>query len=1439
MAYFGKFCFLSAFVLLTDVYTTAGNNNTTTAAALTNVTNMSTLAEENTTTAATIIPTTELNLSTATAVTVKPASGASIGSYFGAAVEVSKDFYVTVKSKSKEVLESYRRIFDSFWMGYRFRGMTVSAYGYMADKWNAFSALMVVDRTDETDRKYRRGRGKGRGLGRHAQSGSDSAEDVRSPAATTDDRLISDGLPNLRAMHAVDDLEAYSYRMPVPYHGFEYLTNSSISKKIVMDIQGHTRYFTWQNRTTHGAFLDSSSTYGLICRGATVDHNSSQTLPTNWTSLHNFPDDCSARSERVYVKDLSYINAYYSSDRGHSLIVVSYITAFLGMGFRNCKLVIEADNCITRTMNFPTQLYFTFHSKHHVLPIIHIMAYDDEENAECELSLCGLVKAKSSKGVFKTEKVKVEVYFDKKAGSHHRLRRLLSTYTPSLPKKSKCSTKNQLLGYQRSLIHNVRSSIPGPKVSFCNGTLYTEHPTGELHGCYQVGKKKAYHQCPGRGVSDNSKEDVNCTVEYHFDNCDPGMYCFHVSLNGTGTVRIMAKGIVQNIECVERCMASIPESESDFTVTCPDGKVHRLHYNLVDHNCPHIWLFGKYALYFCRATSRPQVLHFAILWLFFGFPSLYSALTVLKYLLSCFGKVAICVKRRMDRKKGTCPHCGEYVASWAEWQRHEECKIGSCPYCNSRFSLTNLTKHAKECLDKDKVLKADEDVVNLRLLPRVLRLFGIFTGRFQRHSCKITWLVVLVILIGWLTSPVSSLQNVALQEGLWDDELREVSTCTSECLFLKDRCVCGSGEYEEEFESGRKLLSLETKIKKGTYSKKTHQASAEFVADVQAPWGTVHIQDTFSPSYSTSSISMTWRSVETAHDGKVVLNGKSTSLLRIEPKTGLTWNLQSEKAAESKMLMVNLVDSTQIYRARFDFMTGDRVVGGWMHGTCKIDCPDKCGCESSSCYQMKWSKSRNWHCNPTWCWEIDRGCTCCAVDVNRPFEDWLLTKWSLEYVGTESLICVEYEHEERHCEVVNTESTFSYGPYRVQVSGAIGVQKRLPAEIALVHRRPGDQGTIDLMKVHHVLSANNLCKLQSCTHGAAGDFQVYDLDKLVLNDVSSEFFFLKKEGKKVDRSHWTSWQGVTLSYHCLPGRWPECFYSNLVEKNSEAFKNLLAVEQDYIKDYFFHSLHCRINGSTPALELLALPMDNAGHHEVYLEVNNLKLTPVKVQLEDLTLTLVECNGCYGCVTGVSCTVNIHMDGAESLTVHLESTTPEFTISRSSISIRMNEITSAVVKGFSPVPLKKICLTLKEKDLCPTCTLKLESCTDVKLDEPERILLEHRSLLISSQKDNCTSWFSCWSSGFSEFGKSILSLFSGLLGGPLKAVIAILIIVGIAAGLVIGGPKLFACLKLFKKGRALKKVIDNYNGEGIRTLSKNLKTAADDPDDLFHLIAKRK
>nr|QLA46966.1 polyprotein [Estero Real virus] len=1205
--------------------------------------------------------------------------------------------------------------------------------------------------------------------------------------------------------------------------------------KIVVKKENNTTALV--NRNITFGYLQGGDGMYLLCHERAWDEDSNNLV--NMSVVKQGCDRgygcCGVEEPQViWVEDLDYPNLFMSSPKGSNFTIINYLTSYRLFSYQGCSMRIEAGGCLMKTSvdNNWNPFYMYYNEK--ILPVAHILVPRTKENINCRIRMCAIMHGRESKNGIHTSKFRtVEVKIFK--GQEVRTRKLLSVdpRISSYKWQHSCNTRTMMFPYQKSLVHTVGRSIAGDKMTFCNGTRHTSLELGGPYNCYTVGHQQTLFQCPGlKRHRKGEKVDVNCTVDLHPHKCNHGI-CIKIKMEGSGFVKLSGTSWSAIKKCDKECNAYFGQGDN-MVVQCPDGKLHHVHANRIDFDCPFVDYTKGASLYVCRATSRPKLLYALIFWAFGGVPLMITVLTVLRFICYLASLVCIYLKSVRDRSRKHCEGCGCFVNSCYEWQRHELCKNGSCPFCKNRYSVSGLLEHAPKCLDRKRVESSDLEVVNLERLPRPLRQLGTLCSKARGRTVKALWVLIMIISFMMVISPASSTMIEFKQNGLWTEELEEVEICRSECEFLEDKCRC-LAKHEQ---LSRTLLALMPK------------ETSTYTVDVQAPWGTVHIGDTIKPRYSPKAITMSWTTVDSLPDSEhIELSGRSETYIPLLEKTGITWTLSDHSAAEKRTLVINILDFTQVYETRFLYLTGDRTVGDWMHGTCTGDCPDKCGCDTSSCTYARWRYSRNWHCNPGWCWAMDSGCTCCALDINKFYTDWLVSKWAVTYKGTEVLACVEYNSDYRSCDVFHAGMTISHGPFKVQFSEPKNIGKKLPETILLVHGAKGASDGLDLHMIREVTSGVQACRLQSCTHGSVGDMQILNLNDMIGNDVYFEHYFTNEQKKRgapkadgEDDRVWMSWDGVVQRYHCVATKWPDCEASGIVTRNHASFQNLIKTSFNYSAEYFFHALHVSLNQSVPTLELEARPHEMAGGLDIFLEVDKLRLKKKEASLTDLQLLVESCEGCYGCVSGIDCTVSIVMSGISEIYFHLKSKTEHFVISSSSIPVTDQEKKRATVKGFTPIPLKQVCLEIEESGLCKKCSPTV-SCIPVSLSEPKAVALEHRSMLHVQLKDNCTSVISCIGGGLQGFLSNLSALFGSFFGPWFTGIFMTALFFIVAVLTVLYGPTAFRLAKVVccSKSRKLKSargILKLYQkAEKERLLSG--KGQAVDSDDLATYFKKDK
>nr|AAK52742.1 envelope glycoprotein precursor [Orthonairovirus haemorrhagiae] len=624
---------------------------------------------------------------------------------------------------------------------------------------------------------------------------------------------------------------------------------------------------------------------------------------------------------------------------------------------------------------------------------------------------------------------------------------------------------------------------------------------------------------------------------------------------------------------------------------------------------------------------------------------------------------------------------------------------------------------------------------------------------FIRSIINTTFVICILVLAVCIVS-TSAVEMESLPAGTWEREEDLTNFCHQECQVTETECLC---PYEALVL--RKPLFSDSIVK--GMKNLLNSTSLETSLSIEAPWGAINVQSTFKPTVSTANIALSWSSVE--HRGnKILVSGRSESIMKLEERTGISWDLGVEDASESKLLTVSVMDLSQMYSPVFEYLSGDRQVEEWPKATCTGDCPDRCGCTSSTCLHKEWPHSRNWRCNPTWCWGVGTGCTCCGLDVKDLFTDYMFVKWKVEYIKTEAIVCVELNSQERQCSLIEAGTRFNLGPVTITLSEPRNIQQKLPPEIITLHPRI-EEGFFDLMHVQKVLSASTVCKLQSCTHGVPGDLQIYHIGNLLKGDRVNGHLIHKIEPHF--NTSWMSWDGCDLDYYCNMGDWPSCTYTGVTQHNHAAFVNLLNIETDYTKNFHFHSKRVTAHGDTPQLDLKARPTYGAGEITVLVEVADMELHTKKIAISGLKFASLTCTGCYACSSGISCKVRIHVDEPDELTVHVKSEDPDIVAASSSLMARKLEFgTDSTFKAFSAMPKTSLCFYIVEREYCESCSKEdTQKCVNTKLEQPQSILIEHKGTIIGKQNDTCTAKASCWLESVKSFFYGLKNMLSGIFG----------------------------------------------------------------------------
>ncbi|ALD83625.1 glycoprotein precursor [Gossas virus] len=1156
-----------------------------------------------------------------------------------------------------------------------------------------------------------------------------------------------------------------------------------------------------------------------------VMNSSELWLGQNLTAC-KFDQTCPGKIEDVKLSNVNYENIKVTSTPDMPVVIISYLTTHYGYWPSHLIYTFENRGCMYLFPYNHEGCWF-INSKNTFSPVSTFVIKRKFLNENSYLDICAIKKEGQGniKGTWRFGKHPIRIWFneDRTRG----LRRLLSVKVNSIPKQKVntwCHSRSHLIPIEKHELHTHKRIVPRPRVAFCNDSVVTNLPLGVEHGCYSVGKMKVHYQCTPKTHALNVPNECNITTE---PKCETGNVCFSVSLNGQGMVSASVAGRSNQVKnCLNKCTFQFPKTlDLDVLFTCPEGKQHRIQTNIVDIQCPWHNLLGRPALYICRATYRPTALYFTLFWITFGYVCFCVAMEILKFVIMLSCKLICICKEKADRTRGYCEHCKLWVNSSIEWTDHRECKVSRCPFCEKHFAKSEFSQHAAVCTKKENKLETTKAVLTVRRTPKLLLWSAVILTKYFRIICKISWGTILLALCLLIISPVRGFETGISSPGIWEEYEQEVHTCKEDCVKLDDGCICNEGELNALTAKGSNMRSLKSIVVQGPDNSPTFRPHKVLKSiDVEAPWGTLHVPESYSPAQSAKHISLSWESSQLIGD-KVVLTGKSSAVLKLEPKTSTVWTMSNKDAKEKKTLTISILDYTQIYSAEFLYVTGDRLIKTWSEGSCSGNCPDNCGCLRQTCHVQNWLNVRNWRCNPTWCWRIGTGCSCCASDISELFQDWLVSIWKIEHQKTAVIACVEFDHDQRICESVEAGVEIQLGPVKVSFSDPFGETKVLSHRIAIYHKVPGTANHIDFYHNYGLSSATSFCNIQSCTHGTVGDYQVFDPDAFVLDDVTSPNYF-----KRMDNSTkvWMSWEGVSVSYYCNPGDWTTCVSDNIVERNGDAFSNVFKSETNFSTTHFFHSTRITGAGKTMALDLKGRPLSSGGDMTAYVTVEGLELFSKEIHLEGLKLTLGLCKGCFACNLGATCEITLSIRKPDSFNLHIRSKSPGVVVPDTSFLVESDKHNSFTIKVFSVEKEPKVCLEIVERKFCQHCPeSNVVSCQNVKFEDPKEIALEHRSTIFSKSTQKCgNSTMSCLFSGASSFFKGIGGFFSGYFGSIIKGVLMTILPIALIVLTVFYGPKLAFVLKFCKKGRALKNItykpiepvrsVDDYLGKELHT-----------------------
>nr|QHI42107.1 glycoprotein precursor [Rondonia orthonairovirus] len=1086
---------------------------------------------------------------------------------------------------------------------------------------------------------------------------------------------------------------------------------------------------------------------------------------------------------RVKTTELNCLNIMINDKPGNENVQLSVADSYNEFAYRNCKGSVVNGPCQIQISNdgswkdVPTlnEPWTVVPAMQINLPRKHLL-----ENDDCELLVTCLRAREGTMDFNGVREVDKKHYIlemkDIAVAGRHLLGEIAENHTG-------CYEYGIIR--DSNFVLNRKGGTKDDHLTICNGTYVVDEARNEEAGCYTVNRVRTFSKCT------ESQSGEPCSVDPQLVSCG-STKCINLKQDRYGVVKLARGKTVVRTECKLTCKIPIPRDKGDIVISCSNGQQRFFEKNIVDLDCSLANVVGRGGLYICRMTARPGLLIAILVWFIAGSLILLIAGWLFMYIWIIVGRLIGKVRSRYS-DGGSCPDCNAKYDNKIDRMLHRgNCRQNTCPYCGQKMPKTDLKEHTPVCPLRDERLRAMHERLTVGKVPKLFKVGAKFNIKWGKVFRKTSWTIILIIMIVFLFKPVQG----QVWKDIWLKSKEVLQTCDFNCPIVDDRCSCRLRSHSNRY---KRDANINTNVF-GSVADSMGTAQLQTALNLNAPWGLVHIESTFSPAMAPSALQMSWESAEKRND-KIVLNGRSEARIQMKEKTGLVWELKNEQASETKKVVVSIVDFTQIYATSFQYMTGDRSLVISSHGSCTGPCPGECGCYSHTCVNREWPETRNWACNPSWCWGVGTGCTCCGASIERPFNKHAAIKWSTRYVKTEAVVCVEISHLERKCMLHEPGLIVKIGAVEVKFGEIENIVDKIPTEIVTVLEMGEDTHLIDFKHVTHLYSATNMCKLQSCTHGSPGDMQIYHPMDLLRHDEATYGWVAKADFKSVDT--WMSWQGMVLGYTCHFGKWPTCSAAGIVQQNSEAFENLGNVEQSYMEDYFFHSLEVNGNFTHFTLDLKARPKANAGSMTVLVEVAGLQLHSKDVEMKGLKLAVKGCSGCFGCASGFKCNVRLSVEEPKSVSVHLTSTDQFVVLTSTSLLARRGGV-DAEIRGFSPVQTRSsTCFTIAEASHCPTCPEHdIRPCVELELDPPKDILLENRTTLTTSAKEECKGGPSCWLESVKSFGAGIKSFFVGIFGSVWKGILTIVIIVLVILAFVYIGPSRIFCLNRCKKGRAL-------------------------------------
>lgn len=263
------------------------------------------------------------------------------------------------------------------------------------------------------------------------------------------------------------------------------------------------------------------------------------------------------------------------------------------------------------------------------------------------------------------------------------------------------------------------------------------------------------------------------------------------------------------------------------------------------------------------------------------------------------------------------------------------------------------------------------------------------------------------------------------------------------------------------------------------------------LSKILTSWGILDSYSLTEPNVNLQNIEVSWE-LSKKDKKRVFVKGTSIGKLKLDDHSGLVWKIKNKDSNEIKSLSVYIAESGQVYKTSLKYFTGSRKLTDLCRGVCTGECPANCACLSTTCKFKKWDYDRGWGCNPTWCWSINSGCSCCAIDVQPGKRKWVIGVYQTECLYTEMVICIKFGHDNVNCRVTRDNTKFTIERFTFTISKAYGIDKKLPTRIGVVWYNL-DSDYLQVKHPKYFWLDPDICD-ESCNHGDIGDYKSWDIE---------------------------------------------------------------------------------------------------------------------------------------------------------------------------------------------------------------------------------------------------------------------------------------------------------------------------------------------------------